>query len=145
MSPNDPINPGPEYLAHLKKNFVLCVGDLAKGEVWIYSRLRKKFVGTLKHDTPGHDGYQRLNMRVGDERKTLKYHHVSFFLYYGFWPRKQLDHIDDDKENNHPLNFKEVTDLENQRKMQRRKMAIKNYFENKRAMLDHAWPEEKAI
>lgn len=143
MSKNNPLHPGAEYIAHIKENFILCVGDITERKyAEIYSKKKRRFVGTVSHDTPGHDGYRRLKVRLGNDVKMFKYHHVVFLLYHGRWPAMQLDHIDDDPLNNHPLNHKEVTDIENQRKMQRRKQAIKNYYENRRAMADYDFGPE---
>lgn len=44
---------------------------------------------------------------------TWKVHRISWLLYYGDWPEKQLDHINGIKTDNRIVNLREVTSLEN--------------------------------
>jgi len=47
------------------------------------------------------------------EGKTYKEHRVVWFLYYGEWPKNEIDHIDLNKANNAISNLRECTRSQN--------------------------------
>ena len=59
----------------------------------------------------GGTGYLRLRVKV----RQFYVHHIVWFLTHGSWPEKSIDHIDGDKENNHPNNLRVVSQKENLR------------------------------
>lgn len=54
-----------------------------------------------------------LRVRVKGRRSYV--HHIVWFLTHGSWPEKSIDHIDGDKENNHPNNLRLVSHAKNMR------------------------------
>ena len=52
--------------------------------------------------------------RVGVGGIKLPGHRLAYALHYGFWPTKQLDHVDGDKLNNKISNLRECTPEQNQ-------------------------------
>lgn len=64
----------------------------------VYSTYAKKF---LKHDIDN-DGYHRISCK----RKHYKIHRLVYMTWVGEIPKgKQINHIDDNKDNNHYLNL----------------------------------------
>ena len=57
------------------------------------------------------DGY----LHVWVKRRNFKLHHTVWFLTHGSWPEMPTDHINGDKENNHPDNLRLVSNAENGR------------------------------
>lgn len=45
--------------------------------------------------------------------KQYKAHRVAWFLYYGKWPKNQIDHINGNKSDNRIKNIRDVTNVEN--------------------------------
>lgn len=45
--------------------------------------------------------------------KSYKAHHLIWVMCYGYWPTKEIDHIDGDRTNNRLTNLREVTLAEN--------------------------------
>lgn len=104
---NTPLLPSDEVLLYIKENFVL---NNKTGEIFSWGR--RMIVGTTSNGCKIHDGYSRIRT-CG---KTLKYHHVVFFLSRGRWPELQVDHINGNKYDNRPENLEEVTNAENQKR-----------------------------
>lgn len=48
-------------------------------------------------------------------------HHLIWFIHYGVWPKEQLDHINQKRDDNRIANLREVTKAENARNRSRRK------------------------
>lgn len=64
--------------------------------------------------TGGPDGYFVVDLVEISSRKKVGAHRVAWFLYYGYWPKDQLDHIDMDKRNNKISNLREANHKQNQ-------------------------------
>lgn len=47
-------------------------------------------------------------------RKRYKAHRIAWYIYYGEWPKSQIDHIDRNKQNNKIDNLRDVTQSVNQ-------------------------------
>lgn len=56
---------------------------------------------------------------VSTKSQMLLAHRVAWALYYGRWPKMELDHIDRDRLNNKIDNLREVTRLENMQNISR--------------------------
>ena len=50
--------------------------------------------------------YKGCNVYVNGKGNSVRVHHVVWFFEYGYWPDKQIDHIDGDKLNNHYTNLR---------------------------------------
>ncbi len=136
---NDPEAPPQAFLDFMREHYVLVSDDL------LYSLRKGRFIGTRSNGCAVHDGYARIKVNLPREgAKFFKYHHVTFFLFYGRWPRKQLDHPND-KNNHMPELLEEVTDAENQK---RRQVHLKNrhvaFYHNREVDKYFKFPEEKA-
>ena len=82
-----------------------------------------------------HAGKEAGYIRQQSTRPTLKYrpikidgeiylaHRLIWFLVFGTWPKKEMDHWDGDGLNNRLSNLREVTSQENQHN---RRMSIRN-------------------
>jgi hypothetical protein len=67
-------------------------------------------VGTLDHH-----GYVRVSSSRQGIKKQKKYvvHRLAWFLYYGVWPKDQIDHINNVRDDNRIVNLREATASEN--------------------------------
>ena len=77
--------------------------------------------------TPHSQGYYQCRIR---NRQILN-HHIVFFLVHGRWPELPLDHIDDDRRNNHPDNLRELPIAFNNNKAHRGRKTVKYDDEEK--------------
>lgn len=59
-------------------------------------------------------GYLSVPIRFPDYRVTLYLHRVAWFLYHGVWPKDQIDHINNVRNDNRIVNLREATCAENQ-------------------------------
>lgn len=122
---NVPRHPGRRVLKFIRENYFL---HREHGIITTNSRRAsvRQEIGTKSNGSPVHDGYRRIRT----QGKTLKFHHVVFFLDRGRWPRRQVGHLDGDKSNNRPHNLEEQTDAENQadrtKRLREKKARAKN-------------------
>jgi len=67
------------------------------------------------------DRYRRVGMQHAGRKYLLLEHRVAWFLHYGEWPAKHLDHLNHDGCDNRISNLREVEPQENSRNMARSK------------------------
>ena len=82
------------------------------GLVWI-KRRKSNMVGSPAFTTVNGGGYY---CGMFNSKRVLA-HRVVFYLVNGHWP-SMTDHMDGNRQNNNPLNLREVTALENQQNQQ---------------------------
>jgi len=58
-------------------------------------------------------GYLILNIYLPDKATTLRCHRIAWFLHYGVWPKKHIDHINGIKDDNRIMNLREANPSEN--------------------------------
>lgn len=59
-------------------------------------------------------GYLMVNITIkGRVTSTIRLHRVAWFLYYGVWPKGQLDHINNIRNDNRIVNLREASASEN--------------------------------
>ena len=63
-------------------------------------------------------GYQRIGLL---KNKFVRAHQVAYFLSFGAWPDRYVDHIDGDRQNNSPSNLRLVDDFGNARNSRSKK------------------------
>ncbi len=66
-----------------------------------------------------HSGYWHVML----DGKMYRSHRVLWLMYYGEWPKNQIDHIDCNKRNNAITNLRDVTCRENQSNRKRPSLA----------------------
>ena len=87
--------------------------DPETGHFWwikqnIYgNRDLKCFVGSKTN------GYLLVNVGLPKHKSTLLLHRVAWFLYHGVWPKAQIDHINNVRDDNRIVNLREATQAEN--------------------------------
>ena len=59
------------------------------------------------------DGYRRVGFRFNGKRFRFYAHIVAWFMHYGEWPLKEMDHINGDRDDNRVCNLRQVTHREN--------------------------------
>ena len=67
-----------------------------------------------RNDQPGHVGSGGY-LKICINRKIYLAHRLAWFLYYGRFPSKQIDHIDGDRLNNKISNLREASSTQNNR------------------------------
>jgi len=65
----------------------------------------------------GNRGYVRIHIKDLNNSISKKYpaHRLAWLLFYGTWPKDQIDHINNIKDDNRIINLREATGFENQR------------------------------
>lgn len=58
-------------------------------------------------------GYTRIHINTNGINTSIKLHRVAWFLYYGKWPEKCIDHINGDRSDNRIENLRDVSHSEN--------------------------------
>lgn len=81
------------------------------------NRFNGKYAGTAAFATIDRDG--RFVGSIGTKRKRRYYfaHRVLWAMFYGEWPKGEIDHIDGNPANNAIGNLRDVTAAENRRNM----------------------------
>lgn len=75
----------------------------------VFSHIRKKYLKPIVNEY----GYYRI-VFTKPKRKFFTYHRIIYEAYYGTIPEKmQIDHIDNDKSNNHISNLRLCSNSEN--------------------------------
>lgn len=59
------------------------------------------------------DGYLKVDVCLFDYRSTVKLHRAAWFLFHGVWPKDQVDHINNVRDDNRIVNLREATSAEN--------------------------------
>lgn len=90
---------GNDFKEYIFKNFSYnpLTGKITRND-------RKNSNGSLDKD-----GYLIIKIKG----KQFKAHRLAFLLYYGYFPKKEIDHINRIRTDNRILNLREVTRLEN--------------------------------
>lgn len=115
-----PISRPFELLEKIKTNYRYCTTQKA-----VVSIRTNKPVGG---GSSGRDGkYKRLCVRHDSKLHFLRIHHVAWFLYYGAWPEKPIDHITNNPADTDINNLVETTQTENlKRRHERQKWLSDN-------------------
>jgi hypothetical protein len=59
------------------------------------------------------DGYLIVDIYVGGKRITRHVHRIAWLLYFGSWPKRQVDHINGLRDDNRIVNLRELGHREN--------------------------------
>lgn len=76
---------------------------------WIKKPAKKVYPNSRAGSLVSTTGYRSINF-MG---RSFREHHVVWCWYYGYWPAKQLDHINQIRSDNRIENLREVTIAEN--------------------------------
>lgn len=99
MGNKNPRQPSPVELEAIRNKFYISIKDPN-----LYSKPFNIRVGEPNSsDTKDH-------LRVKFNKRNYLVHHIVWFLYYGTWPKVQIDHRDRNKQNNLPSNLRETND-----------------------------------
>lgn len=71
-------------------------------------RRRGKYCGQIRND-----GYVKFSLKVNGKEHSFVAHRVAWFLYYGDWPDKEIDHINQVKSDNRLSNLRLATRSQN--------------------------------
>jgi len=97
-------------------------------ETWVKDNLRydpetgylwwtKQNYGNRNLDKPAgclyKDGYITITHRRSGVKKDYRAHRLAWFIYYGKWPKNQIDHINNIRDDNRIVNLREATCAEN--------------------------------
>lgn len=96
--------PSEEVLDYIRNNYFYIEGGTVDS-------INKKNVG-FRHDTP-----TRVIIKLEIRGRKYMRSHIIWFLYYGEWPKIEIDHEDRDSMNDDVFNLRQVTpDLQQQNK-----------------------------
>jgi hypothetical protein len=95
-------------LAHLVQLVKKFAYNWVSGE--IINRKTKKVIG------PNTTGYVKISISRNSKGIHFNGHHFAWFMCYGRWPRKLIDHIDGNPGNNAISNLQELDQSTNTRK-----------------------------
>lgn len=85
-----------------------------RDEAWALSAWNAQWAGR-RAGSVGKIGYRILSVGL----KRMPAHRVAWAIFYGEWPKLQIDHIDGDRGNNRIANLRQVSPAENQKNMRR--------------------------
>lgn len=85
--------------------------------VWIKKPSKKTVLNSRAGSLVTTTGYRSIHI-FG---KSYPEHHIIWCWYYGYYPTKQIDHIDQIRDNNRIKNLREVTQAVNSRNRSRRR------------------------
>ena len=83
---------------------------------WVTNLYSKRVVPRSRAGSLTKKGYREVSL-FG---KSYKEHHLIWFITYGVWPKGQIDHINQVRDDNRIANLREVTVAENSRNRSRR-------------------------
>ena len=102
-------------------------------EAIIYDHETGKFykrIGSEKYETRGREMFYKSNKKhylYGYFKQNKFYaHRVAWAFYYGTWPKRQIDHINGDRQDNRIQNLRQVTHQENSLNLGRRRLKSDN-------------------
>ena len=99
----------------LERKFKLINDDLFSYYKHGNSKTEKWHIVKLKID----NGYKRFNFKFKEKTKTISFHRIVYYAHNNDWDiydsskQNVIDHIDNDKSNNHISNLRVVTQQEN--------------------------------
>lgn len=94
---------------------------------WRVGNKNKSRVVEFTVGSPDNTGYLNVDLSILGKRKSLKAHRIAWFLYYGVWPKDQIDHINNARNDNRIINLREATGFENQRNQKIQKGGTSKY------------------
>lgn len=106
--------PTQEELNLMAKHLEVVGGDLVCRVPYGYGGYIVKKGKVLGYPSGG--GYRRITFF----RRVYLVHRVVYFLHTGSWPKRQIDHINGDGEDNRPENLREVSHGENARSFRKK-------------------------
>jgi hypothetical protein len=111
MSQNIPVRPPKIVLRRIRKD--LKYNPKSGITIWIHPRSTKLKPG----DIAGSQSFKGTTIEFGinKQRYIVKAHHIAWYLYYGEWPTKQIDHKDVNNNNNKINNLRQASDSQNVR------------------------------
>lgn len=96
------IKPPQEILDYIKLNYEY---DSATGKLWrlhVHTSSYREVKGTNS------EGYGRVYLHT----KEYRAHHICWYLHYGIWPSKEIDHKNRIRDQNNIDNLRESTDAQ---------------------------------
>jgi len=101
--------------------------DPDTGHLWWTKRFRGRPFDRPAGNLDKTVGYIRISYKIKGILKQHKAHRLAWFLYYGVWPKNQIDHINNFRDDNRVLNLREATNFENQANQKIRKGGTSKY------------------